>query len=248
MKQVLPWLVAVGCLGVAVGAVLKGQGSQAATGSAPMPQIGQPAGSVLTGEENVVHRFESDAEIQEFANLWQPREGVRLRMAILQGYWNGEQGVLAQVTDQLNSDYDLDSNQNYFLDSEQRVLREQPTPAAEGQEATGEGKVVYTFTDDAGLQGFTSRWQQQQGTRLRMAVLETYWNQEQARLAQLNNQLAEAYGVDPAKNYAFDGDRRALVERPTPSAPTQPAGTDEGQGAAQPAGTQQGPETQQAAP
>ena len=94
------------------------------------------------------------------------------------------------------------------------------------QAATGpskEEKIVYTFPDQAKMEEFTKVWQQRQGIILRMTVLQAYWNEEQAALAQLNNKFSTDYKLDVTKNYTLDDKRRVLIEReapPTPPAPT----------------------------
>ena len=95
-----------------------------------------------------------------------------------------------------------------------------PTPPPEGE------KIVHTFEDEAKMKTFANLWQQRQAILLRMTVLKTYWEQEQATLTQVNNKLAADYQVDVTKNYTMDGNRRVLIEREAPpSAATEPAPT-----------------------
>lgn len=74
-----------------------------------------------------------------FAQLWQQRQAVITRMAVLQAYWNQEQPALQESNTQLLSTYNLDVNKNYTLDAARKVLVEQeattPPPAELGQQA-----------------------------------------------------------------------------------------------------------------
>lgn len=84
---------------------------------------------------------------------------------------------------------------------------------ADAQPATPE-TVAFTFTDDPQMQQFAQTWGQRQGVLTRMAVLQAYWNQEQAGLTQLNQELLSKYNLDVNKNYTLDTDRKALIEQP----------------------------------
>ena len=88
-------------------------------------------------------------------------------------------------------------------------------------------KVVHTFADQAAMQAFVDLWQQRQQRALRMAMLEGYWNNEQATLEDLNNRLTSQYGLDLSKGYALNSDERVLIERETPAATEQEPGTPE---------------------
>ena len=91
-------------------------------------------------------------------------------------------------------------------------------PKTNGTTVSGE-KVAYTFTDEATMQGFTKLQQQRQGVFVRMTVLQSYFNEEQAQLAELNSKLAKEYGLDVSKNYSLDAQRRVIIERETPPVP-----------------------------
>ena len=88
------------------------------------------------------------------------------------------------------------------------------TPPAATVDQQAQGKVVYTFDDEAKMHDFTGLWQQRQGIYLRMTVLQAYWNEEQAALKQLNEKLAADYKIDPAKDYVLNTEKRSLIERP----------------------------------
>ncbi len=86
-----------------------------------------------------------------------------------------------------------------------------------------EGKVAYTFQDDASLNEFQELWRQRQGLMLRLSVLQAYWDEEQAALAELDQQLASKYQLDLTKNYIYDNERGAIVEQEPPQPPAPPA-------------------------
>jgi hypothetical protein len=88
----------------------------------------------------------------------------------------------------------------------------QGAPAVATAPAPGEEKVVYTFSDDAKLEEFAKIWQERQATILKMSVLQSYWNEEEKKLEQLNGQFSQQYNVDVKKNYRFDKDQKAIIE------------------------------------
>lgn len=99
----------------------------------------------------------------------------------------------------------------------------QPAKPAQPAEAKpAEEKIVHTFKDENEIKEFAKVWQQRQATLVKMSVLKTYFTEEEATLAQLNNKLVNDYKVDTSKNYFLDAQRRALVERELPP-PTAPA-------------------------
>lgn len=81
--------------------------------------------------ETVVHTFTDEAQMTAFAELWRQRQSAVLRMSVLQAYWNEEQAVITQVNGRLTQDYHVDPAKNYSLDTQRRVLLEQPAPAPE---------------------------------------------------------------------------------------------------------------------
>ncbi len=102
----------------------------------------------------------------------------------------------------------------------------EPTPPAASTTtaAAPDGeKIVYTFADQAKMDEFAKLWQQRQRAGLRMTVLQSYWNEEQAALQQLNQQLSQDYHLDVNKNYRFDNERKVLIEVPSPAEPASPA-------------------------
>lgn len=248
MKRVIPFLLVVGGVGLVLWGVVRSGGPrqpapQPAAASAPTPPA-QPAASpapvppptaVTTPPavegERVVYQFEDEAKMREFAGVWQQRQKTLLRMAVLRAYWENEQAGSATLNTQLQTQYQLNPTGNYVLDSDKRVLIERSsapatpeTPAAEGQPAegaaSGEGeKVVHTFSTDEELKTFTNLWQQHQGSGVRMAVLKSFWDEENAELTKLNGTLTETYKLDVTKNYTLDAQRRVIIERPAAATP-----------------------------
>ncbi len=91
------------------------------------------------------------------------------------------------------------------------------TPAAPAAPATPE-KIAFTFADQEQMKQFAQVWAQRQAMITKMAVLQSYWNQEQAGLTKLNEELLSKYNIDTNKNYSFDAQRKVLIERETPPA------------------------------
>ena len=89
--------------------------------------------------------------------------------------------------------------------------------------AVPEGKAVHTFSDEAAMEAFAKLWQQHQGSVVRMALLQSYWNNEQASLAKLDATFSSQYGIDTKKNYFLDAKQRVVMERETPATPATPA-------------------------
>ena len=109
----------------------------------------------------------------------------------------------------------------------------QPAASQAATPAAGDEKVAFTFADDAQLQEFGRLWQQRQAIATRMAVLQSYWDEEQASFAKANEQLKQQYNLDVNKRYDFDAARKVIIEREaippvagsTPGQPTAAAQT-----------------------
>ena len=80
--------------------------------------------------------------------------------------------------------------------------------------------VVYTFEDEAKMKDFALLWQKRQAMLLRMSVLKSYWEQEQEALNQINKNLSTDYHLDLSKGYTLDAQRRLILEREVPAAPS----------------------------
>ncbi len=94
-----------------------------------------------------------------------------------------------------------------------------PAPkAAPAAAAKPAEKIAYTFSDQAKVEEFAKLWQQRQATVLRMTVLRSYFQEEQATLEKLNDQFAKSYNLDVTKNYRFDSERKVIIEVEGPTA------------------------------
>ncbi len=132
-RQAVAWSATVGiALGLAMwspwpltaSAVEEATTSKAAVQPAPPTGAAQPGGKI-------VHTFEDSAKMEEFKKVWQQRQGILMRMSVLQAYWNEEKTLLEQLNHTLSSQYALDVAKSYSLDDTRRVLIEQePPPAA----------------------------------------------------------------------------------------------------------------------
>ena len=108
------------------------------------------------------------------------------------------------------------------------MVRPKGKPSApEAGEVKTPEHVVYTFEDDAKMKEFALMWQKRQAMLLRMSVLKSYWDQEEATLNQLNKNLVDDYHLDLAKSYTLDAPRRVILEReaaaPSPAQAPAPA-------------------------
>ena len=263
------WVVGTASLGLAAGWVLRGQlqtperifaqaaapqrsRTQSPTSPTrvpatspvqkPVPPAVQKPQVTETGEV-IAYTFGDEVQMREFANLWQQRREMLLRMDVLRSYWDESQERLSVLSGELTTTYGIDPAKNYLLKDKERALIEQeppvvPAPAQPGvpssasksaPEATtssegkeNEGKVFRTFTTEEEMQAFTTLWRQHQEMALRMLVVRQYWNQEQAKLAPLNSDLASRFNLDVAKNYIMDTQRRILIEQKPPPAATSP--------------------------
>lgn len=83
-----------------------------------------------------------------------------------------------------------------------------------------EGAVAFTFKDEDQMREFGKLWTLRQASLTRLAVLQDYATEEQAELAEINNQLLSQYNLDIQKNYTLNTDHRTLIEKPLPS-PTE---------------------------
>ena len=97
------------------------------------------------------------------------------------------------------------------------VPKAQPAPAKDE-------KIAYKFSDQTKVDEFAKLWQQRQATVLRMTVLRSYFQEEQAALEKLNTQFTKDYNLDVTKNYRFDNEHKEIVElaEPLPEAAQAP--------------------------
>ncbi len=163
MKRAMSWFVGLGVSAVFIGLILQNhfQGSaiveaakkQAAppANAAPAATPAQPAAQLGSQAEKIAYTFSDDAKIKDFTNLWQQRQGIILRMTVLQAYWNEEQAALKQVNDKVTADYKLDPSKNYFLDAKRHVLIEREAPPAPPGSAQPQAANPAAAKDDKGL-------------------------------------------------------------------------------------------------
>ena len=132
MKRVGFWFNG---LGVMTALILYGcgQGAVKAQGEPDPAEEDQAATETAPGAERVVHSFSDDAQLQAFANLWQQRQGVTVRLTVLRAYVSEEESALTQLNNIMHDDYSIDPLKEYLLDTERRVILEveRPAPAEE---------------------------------------------------------------------------------------------------------------------
>jgi len=132
MKKSLPWFIVVGLVGVIFGILAKTPAQEGrsltAPGSMGAPSVSSALPTAVAKDGTVVHTFEDQDAMRSFAIIWQQRQGITMRMNVLQTYWNSEQTLLAKMNEQLKSEYSLDTTSNYFLNGEERQLIEREAP------------------------------------------------------------------------------------------------------------------------
>ncbi len=99
--------------------------------------------------------------------------------------------------------------------------KETPAPAAEAPKAE-EGEATFTFQDEAQMQQFALLWGRRQASLTRLAVLQDYATEEQAKLGKVNEELMSQYHLDVNKHYTLNTDRKVLIEHPAPPAAGSP--------------------------
>lgn len=100
-------------------------------GSAAAAEEPAPAAAVAPAaqEEKVIYTFSNEDQMKTFAQLWQQRRGMLVRMSVLKAYFDEEQTRLQELDQKLAADYKIDVNKNYILDSQRRVIVETAAPA-----------------------------------------------------------------------------------------------------------------------
>ena len=143
-------------MGVALGVIVWSVRRAAAAGETAPAQSKAASSSAVTtvavdtakaaeapkAGEKIVHTFEDAAKMEEFKKVWQQRQGVLMRMSVLQAYWNEEQTLLDQLNHTLSSQYGLDVAKTYSLDGVRRVLIEQEAPPAPSPAAPMAGQAT----------------------------------------------------------------------------------------------------------
>jgi len=137
MKRATLWTIGAGITGVALMIALRAQ--EQPGGKADPAKAAATAQDAAAPADKIAFTFSDDQKMQEFAQLWQQRQVVLTRMAVLQSYWNVEQGGLNETNKQLLEKFNLDVNKNYTLDTDRKVLVEReaaPQPTELGQPPT----------------------------------------------------------------------------------------------------------------
>ena len=133
MKRIVSWgIVAAGI--VALVAILRtgnqeGGAATAADKKAAAKQAAAAQPAEAKKEDKVIYTFQDDAKMKEFTDLWRQRQGIVLRISVLQAYWNEEQTTLGELNKKFSSEYNLDVTKNYVLDDVKKILIERDLPA-----------------------------------------------------------------------------------------------------------------------
>jgi len=73
---------------------------------------------------SVVHKFQSEQDIQNFILLIRSKQETLQKLAVLQSYISTERNNLNRISGQLLLNYKVDPDKNYTLDPENKVLVE----------------------------------------------------------------------------------------------------------------------------
>ena len=142
MKRSVAWGIGVGCVALGLVFVLRNQEQTASVAiAAPAAKEAAPAPAAATPDapaapEKIVYTFPDQPKMQEFGQLWQQRQGMLIRMSVLQAYWKEEESRLTDLNKKLTDTYQIDPTKSYSLNTDRRVLIEQETPPAPAQVAT----------------------------------------------------------------------------------------------------------------
>ena len=133
MKRAALWVFGVGVTSAALMFALRAQEqASAATKSKDNTPAASaavaPSSTPAAPEGKVAFTFTDENQMKQFAQLWQQRQAAMTKMAILQGYWNQEQGSLTKVNQEHLSKYNLDVDKNYSFDAQKKVIVERETP------------------------------------------------------------------------------------------------------------------------
>ena len=132
MKRVMLWIVGAGITSVALTVALQAQERPAAK---PAPTAAAVAASPAA-QEKPAFAFTDEAQMRQFGQLMQKRQAVVTRMAVLQAYFENEQEGLKKLNDELLNKYHLDTNKNYRLDPQRKVILEQSEESAADSSAS----------------------------------------------------------------------------------------------------------------
>ncbi len=251
MKRALPWVIGIGAIALAVTFYVRG--SQARPKEPPKAPVAHAAAApAASPAEKIAYTFPDEEKMREFTELWQKRQSVAVRMAVLKDYWADEETSITKFNKDLQSQYGFDPAKNYSIDTQKRVLTErkapeaaakpadqaaaptagQPAPAtsavSQPQAASEETTAAHTFASEDEMKAFATLWQQRQTANIRMAVLQSLWDEQKAELKKVSDTITSTYQLDATKNYSLDAKRRVLVEHEAPPAPVSPAAAPQG--------------------
>jgi len=122
MKRLVLWGVGAAVAGTAMTLVLSArEPSKPSKAAEPSPAAAATPGTMA---DRVVFTFASNEQMQQFAELWQQRQTGLTRLAVLQSYVAQEDAGVAKLNQQLESQYHLQLNKHYTLDTDRHVLIE----------------------------------------------------------------------------------------------------------------------------
>ena len=101
--------------------------SAPAAAAAPAAQSAAPAAA----GKHILYTFPDEASLKAFTELWGQRQGIFVRLSVLQAYTSEERAALTDVDQKLSTTYhmNMDALANYALDTDRKVLIERPAPA-----------------------------------------------------------------------------------------------------------------------
>ena len=127
MKRTVLCVIGAALLSAAGAAGLWAKERKATKEAAPAAQPSAPAAAALE-EGTVAFTFKDEDQMREFGKLWTLRQASLTRLAVLQDYATEEQAELASLNKLLLSQYNLDIQKNYTLNTDHKTLIEKPLP------------------------------------------------------------------------------------------------------------------------
>ena len=246
MKRVIPWIVAAGAIALALTFYVRGSQARPKTPAKAASAAPAAAAPAASPAEKIAYTFPDEEKMHAFTELWQKRQSVAVRMAVLKDYWTGEEASITKFNKDLQSQYGFDPAKNYSLDTQKRVLMERKTPEAaakptdqaaapaagqpapatpavsQPQAASEETTAAHTFANEDEMKAFATLWQQQQTANIRMAALQSLWDEQKIELKKDRDTITSTYQLDATKDYSLDAKRRVLIEHEAPPAPVGP--------------------------
>ena len=128
MKRMVVWSAAAGCAVLSIAVMAHAAKKQEK--NAPKPQPAAEAAAPAKPAEKIAYTFSDQSKVDAFSKLWQQRQATVIRMSVLKGYFQEEQGSLEKLNQQFAKDYNLDVTKNYRFDNERKVILEVESPQA----------------------------------------------------------------------------------------------------------------------